>query len=111
MKLKLDIGTILTLTQVIPSIVKSVQRALGKEPGAVRKAAAMEAATSAVALVNGLANREALSPAVIALVDEAIEIGVQQKKLVERMQQIDELVRASRGAGVTSAADATGVPV
>lgn len=99
---KLDVNDILDLAVFVPKIVKAVQRAFGKEPGSVRKAAAMEATEDFIVITNRLAGREALTAEARALVDEAIEIGVRQKKLyeeelalVERMKAINGLLKAA----------------
>lgn len=97
MGLKLNIGQILTIAQVIPGIVSNVQRAFGKEPGATRKAAAQEAARDVLVAVEGATGKDLLNDAnFAALVDEAIEIGVTQMKLAKRMAEIDDIFKTLR---------------
>lgn len=95
--MKLSLSAILTIAQVIPSIVSSVQRAFGKEPGSVRKQAAKDAAADIIVAVEGAAGKDLVQDTrVIDLIDEAIELGVQQMKIVNRLRDIDETIAALR---------------
>lgn len=101
--MKFDLGTIVQLATAVPAIVKKVQDAFGHKSGAERKEAAMSAAADVVAVTNGLAKKEVLDDAgVAALLSESIEIGVQIMKLENRLREIDELVKASRGSGAAA---------
>lgn len=95
--MKISLGTILTIAQVIPSIVDSVQRIFGKGNGAQKKQAAKDAATDIIMAVEGVAGKDLVDDQRVQdLLDEAIELGVSQMKIVNRLREIDETIKALR---------------
>ncbi|ODS54699.1 MAG: hypothetical protein ABS36_11070 [Acidobacteria bacterium SCN 69-37] len=97
--MKISLGTILTIAQVIPGIVDSVQRIFGKGNGAQKKQAAKDAATDIIMAVEGVAGKDLVDDQRVQnLLDEAIELGVSQMKIVARLREIDEDIKALRAA-------------
>jgi hypothetical protein len=95
--MKLSIGAIITLAQVVPAIVSNIQRAFGKEPGAVRKQAAKDAALDVVVAIEGVTGRDLLqNDKAQVLLDEMIELSVTQMKIGKRLLEIDEEIKALR---------------
>ncbi len=111
MGFKLNLGQIITLGQFVPGIVTGVQRIFGKESGAAKKAAAMQAGRDAIALIEGVSGKDLVNDEkALSLLSRMIEIGVQQRKLAEEMAQLDDQFRALREVDSSSAPDATGFP-
>jgi hypothetical protein len=94
---KISLGAILSIAQVVPAIVSNIQRAFGKEPGSQKKAAAKKAANDIIIAVEGATGKDLVdNERVQTLLDEAIELGVTQMKIVRRLQEIDDEIRALR---------------
>lgn len=105
---KLSISDLVSLGGAVAGIVTNVQRALGHEPGSVRKAAAMDAASDTVALIEQVSKQDILNDAAVqALLSELIEIAVQQRKLYERTRAIEAQIHQLRA---TSAPGPDGTP-
>lgn len=104
----MNLRNILTLVQYAPAIVKDVRVLFGDhKPDATseertelnrqKKAAALDETAKIVAILEGLRHEDVVNDAaLVALVDEAVEIGVQQMKLADRMRQIQGLIASVR---------------
>jgi hypothetical protein len=84
---------------LVIQIVSAVQAAMGPGNGEQKKAAALKALAAALAIVEGIAEKDLLDDAAfLALADRLIELAVSMLKLQPEVESIAGRIRALRPA-------------
>jgi hypothetical protein len=91
----LDFIKYIKYAPLVVNIVGAVQAVFGPGDGATKKAAAIKALAGALAVTEGLSEKDLVDDAAfLALADELIELGVTLMKLQPRVESVAAHIRA-----------------